>query len=169
MTKLTEKLRRALESEGLEVTRLVRYVYAIEAPAGQLLLVHKIAQLGGVVSNVYLGWQLLSECYWGADLWQRDVSESAIASITELTKLLPTASELELADVFVSSDQGENVLNVAFFWKASDVSGFELWEEWDDEFRWVPRAELAPELPLADDRRIVASLAARLSHGIQVE
>jgi hypothetical protein len=159
MTDLHEDLRRRLESQGLAVTRFVRYVYVIEDEAGQLLMVQKIAQLGGVVSKAYLGWQLLSECYWGADLGQKDVTKSAIASISALTQLAPKASELALANVFSSNAQGEQVLNVVFYWRTSDVSDFDLWQEWDDECRWVHKDQIESQLPLADDRRIVASLA----------
>jgi len=153
-------LQHILSQKGIGVTRIVRYVYVLENPRGQLLLVHKTGHVGsvGVSFEDYLGWQLMSDCYWGCDLWDEDILVMASNIITECTSLEIEADSIRLIDASMFNKQGEDVLNLVYYVKLASVEGFEYWYEWDDKIQCTDKTTAVEKVAFLEDKRIIEML-----------
>lgn len=160
METVNNHLQHILLQKGIEVTRIVRYVYVLENPQGQLLLVHKTGHVGsiGISLEDYLGWQLMSDCYWGCDLWDNDILTMVTYVITTSTSLDLTIDKVRMIDVSMLNKQGEDFLNLVYYVKLSSVERFEYWYEWDDKIQWTNKTEAVEKVNFFEDKRIIEML-----------
>ena len=160
METTNKRLQHILSQKGIGVTHIVRHVYVLENPQGQLLLVHKTDHVGSVGVNFedYLGWQLMSDCYWGCDLWDEDILVMASQIIIEKTSLEVEANNIRWIDASMFNTQGRDVLHLVYYVKLASVERFEYWYEWDDEIRWTDKTAAIEQVAFLEDKRIIQML-----------
>jgi hypothetical protein len=144
-----------LDERGLEVSRLVRYVYLVEDEERRLLCVRRVAQLGNISGELYLGWQPLADFYWGSYLFDEEFRGLAAECIRQHTQRDVLAT-LRFREAFFASSQGQPVLHLVLHARCSSAEGFEWWSDWDDEWAWLSADEALQRCGFEEDRRAIA-------------
>ena len=150
------KLEKILSERKLAVTRYIRHIYLLKNGNNEFLVVNKECQPD--VEDIYLGWQLHSECSFGCDLFDEDILNAARDSLSQSISPDMSQDQIQLVEVFSSHHQGIQVLHLVYYLEFDDISSVNFWSDYDIGYKWLKKKTAMGIIEHKEDKNLLNTL-----------